>query len=165
MTDERRTLAAALRIAECLALRYRLRPALEPADIESAAGLAATTALLQWREDGGLPFETYLRRRVYYQLIDDVRRLHGSTRKGSDRPFNASLDASWSEPPADLSADARLDVDTFLDSLPERERWIVECREAGYRSRHIAQRLGLDASRVSQVLAAVRGRWHEYAAA
>lgn len=157
----RAILTAARRYAHATARRLTVDALLGEDGIESAANLAAAHSIARWDPAHGGTFDGYLAVTIRRQLIDDIRSRYGYKRYRR-RPALVSLRSDRDEAAAEHDW-ASTDVKAFLESLAPSDRWIVECRAAGYDTTTIGTRLGISASGVSQRLRVVRRSWRCFA--
>lgn len=57
-----------------------------------------------------------------------------------------------------------IEVDEFLSTLDDRQKYILQRMMDGYTGRDIATELGVSSQRVGQLKQVLRSRWNEYAA-
>jgi RNA polymerase sigma factor (sigma-70 family) len=170
LTDEQRRLveqhlhlarAAASRHCGKGGLRFELYD-----DVFADACLGLTQAALHWRPGGGASFATFARRRIDGAIIDSVRLMQplsrGEYARGVQRPTFVPIDEpvvdemTWADvlPDIEPGPEERAlghDVLALLDVLPLRYRMIMLLRAIGETQPEIAKRLGITASRVSQL--------------
>jgi RNA polymerase sigma factor for flagellar operon FliA len=182
LTDRERELAAShARLVEQLVnVMFRTRPetlAYGRDDARSDAALALARAAQDWRDDGGASFRTFAARRITGAILDGLRRTdvvsrterealnRGDHELPSGRPITVPSFVSFDGPGGDelLACDTVVDaiagkelalgLRELVRTLPQREAHIVSrvYFEDATR-REVARELGLDPSRVSQLL-------------
>lgn len=132
-------------------------------EAEGELGLRLTQAVRKY--DGRAPLENYLAR-VAVNTMREVRRAMG--RGGGSLSLSRLLDVTsldalqetaphLVEIPVEGPAEA-VECSLFVESLPDRLRMVVDLRLADLSAREIADRLGVSATTVSNLLGKVRQR-------
>jgi RNA polymerase sigma factor for flagellar operon FliA len=138
------------RIADELSTAYGGR--VEAGDLVTDGFYGLLRARRTWSPDGGASFRTWARLLIKRQIADGLRAYYGrhgrkAVLRFSEVSTRFDLDLSHRE---DL--DTRLDVETFLALLPERERRILTGVDLeGRTAVAVGRELGLGEARMSQL--------------
>lgn len=135
-------------------------------DVDDAiqeAWIATVAARSTWNSEQGVPFGAYQNVKVRFHLTDWYRRTYGrrENNRAQRKPFflTCQLDEDWHAPAADHIED--VETEELIDTIAgddDRLRHILRSIRDGDRYEDIGERLGITASRVTQVCHAARAR-------
>lgn len=145
-------------------LKLKLPIEMEDAIQSGYEGLVVAAGRFTSRPDLDAQFKSYAYWRIRGSVIDETRRMYTSRsdrRDGYQWPL--SLDvygkgecSDLPEPLIQIKAlerdlTRRMDFDTAMESLSDRERYVVLSRAVGAYGREIAEELGVSIMRISQI--------------
>jgi RNA polymerase sigma factor (sigma-70 family) len=125
-------------------------------DAEGEGYLALVEAAHYWDASKNPNFTAYVLPRIKYRMIDAYRACTARPRGGykssnPDITLVQCTEEEWENFSSDLIVDF-YDVETALNKLDVKLRYIVLCKASGYRMNDIAISLGVSPSRVTQLL-------------
>jgi len=134
--------------------------------LESAANLAVVRALDKYKPDSGASIQTWCKRRIYWDLCNELRyqlsgyrgKLKGRKKETLDPKDPMHRDAISRKDRARDRAEIKDTREAIRSILGNREMQVVELRSKGYVMREIGEMLSISESRVSQIIKEIRSR-------